>query len=480
MTFLLSRTGRNRRPATDRPKPARPELESLEDRSLLSGYQQLNLVGFQPGMARYTDTNLNGWGLAYAPDGPFCVANTATGVATFYDAQGRPLPLVITIPAAPGQPLGPTGSPTGVVYNPTSDFVISEGGRSAPARFIFDTLDGLVCGWSPAVDANHAIIMVDNSAERPYPASYNGLALSQNSRGQNILYATDSGLSADQSNNRVDMFDGSFRSRGSFTDRSVAKQYPGNTAFQVEDVNDRLYVTFGGFAPPFGGVVDVFDTDGHLLTPNHFAANAGGAGPLAGPLENPWGIVQAPADFGPFSNDLLIGNVEGAGNINAFDPNTGAFLGRLTHPDGTPVAIAGLWDLSFGGGTKSNGKTNQLFFTAGPNAVTFTGNGLFGVIQAAGDGGANSASAAAALAAPAAGQGNASAPPGGQQAQLAVLPTSGPALALGAAPIQPSSAHEWLAARAAARRALDQVFADLDGSTLADALRLDRTHPWAV
>ena len=45
--------------------------------------------------------------LAYAPDGPFCVANTATGTATFYDAQGKPLPLVVTIPAAPGQPLSP-------------------------------------------------------------------------------------------------------------------------------------------------------------------------------------------------------------------------------------------------------------------------------------------------------------------------------------------------------------------------------------
>jgi uncharacterized protein (TIGR03118 family) len=469
MTFLFSRTGRNRRPAAARPKTARLELEPLEERSLLSGYQQLNLVGYQPGMARYTDPNLNGWGLAFAPDGPFCVANTATGTATFYDAQGKPLPLVVTVPAAPSQPLGPIGSPTGVAYNPTSDFVISANGRSAPAQFIFDTLDGLVCGWNPAVDATHAIVMVDNSAERPFPASYNGLALSQNSRGRNLLYATDSGLTLTTSNNRIDMFDGRFHSRGSFTDPNVATQYPGNVAFQVEDVNDRLYVTFGGFTAPFGGVVDVFDTDGHLLTPNHFAANAGGAGG-AGRLENPWGIVQAPADFGEFSNDLLIGNVEGAGNINAFDPSTGAFLGPLTHPDGTPIAIAGLWDLSFGGGSKSNGKTNQLFFTAGVNADTFTGNGLFGVIQAAGDEGANSAVVTAALAVPAVGQGNISAW-NVQQAQSAALPTSGPAWAVSAAPIQPAAAHEWLAAR----RVLDQVFADLDDSTLADALQLDRS-----
>src|SRR5437867_980805 len=48
-------------------------------------YLQLNLVGYQQGMGRHTDPKLNGWGMAFAPDGPFCVANTATGVATFYD-----------------------------------------------------------------------------------------------------------------------------------------------------------------------------------------------------------------------------------------------------------------------------------------------------------------------------------------------------------------------------------------------------------
>jgi uncharacterized protein (TIGR03118 family) len=357
-------------------------VERLEDRSLPSGYQQLNLVGYQDGMARHTDPNLNGWGMDFAPGGPFCVANTFPGVATFYDRSGHVLPQVVTIPAAPSQPFGPVGSPTGLVYNPTSDFVISANGKSAPARFLFDTLDGLICGWNPEVDPTHAIVVVDNSAEAPYPASYTGLAIGRNSRGQNVLYAADSGSSPTLSNNRIDMFDGGFHSLGSFTDPTVASQYPGNTAFQVEDVNGRLFVTFGGFTPPFGGVVDVFDTDGHLLTPNHFAANA----PGAGRLENPWGIVQAPADFGAFSNDILIGNVEGDGNINAFDPVTGASLGQLRHPDGTPVAIPGLWDLTFGGGSKSNGQTNQLFFDAGPNAPNPAGNGLFGMIFAAGQG----------------------------------------------------------------------------------------------
>jgi hypothetical protein len=177
------------------------------------------------------------------------------------------------------------------------------------------------------------------------------------------------------------MFDGAFRSVGSFTDPNVASQFPGNTVFQVEDVGNKLFVTYTGFTEPFGGVVDVFDIDGNLLTPNHFAANA----PEQGPLDAPWGIVLAPAHFGTFSKDLLIGNVEGAGHINAFDPATGAFRGALTDPDGTPIAITGLWDLAFGAGNPNNGKPDELFFTAGPTAEDLAGHGLFGMIDAVGD-----------------------------------------------------------------------------------------------
>ena len=340
MASLFSPRRRSKPPIGRRRRTVRLELQPLEERSLLSGYQQINLVGYQPGMAPHTDPNLNGWGMDFAPGGPFCVADTTPGVATFYDRSGQVLPQVVTIPAAPSQPLGPVGRPTGVVYNPTSDFVISENGKSAPAEFLFDARDGTISGWNPAVDPDHAIIMVDNSTESPSRADYTGLVIAQNSQGQNVLYA------ADFHNNKIDMFDGGFHSLGSFTDPNVPAQYPGHTAWQVEDLNGQLWVTFASHKPgPYGGVVDIFDTDGNLLTPNHFAANAPG-----GPLANPWGIVQAPAHFGTFSNDILIGNVEG-GDIDAFDPATGAFLGSLQKPDGTPIAIPGLWDLAFGAGS---------------------------------------------------------------------------------------------------------------------------------
>src|SRR5438309_284761 len=113
---------RSQPPIRRRRRTTHLEVQPLEQRSLLSGYQQINLVGYQDGMAPHTDPNLNGWGMDFAPGGPFCVADTTPGVATFYDASGQVLPEVVTIPAPPSQPLAPVSRPTGVVYNPTSDF----------------------------------------------------------------------------------------------------------------------------------------------------------------------------------------------------------------------------------------------------------------------------------------------------------------------------------------------------------------------
>ena len=360
-----------------------PRLEILENRTVPSGYQQINLVAEVPGAAPHTDPNLDGWGMAAIPNG-YVVADAPLGHATFYDANGKVLPGVVTIPPAPSQPLGPIGSDRGVEANPTSEFVISEDGRSAPALVLFGTKDGTISGWNPAVDPDHAIIMVDNSAELSSAvnhAMYSSLHIAQNSKGQNVLYA------ADRGHNKVDMFDGQFRYLGSFSNPNVKVQSAGHPGvWQVEDApNGRLFVTYAmdnGPGGPYGGIVDIFDTDGHLLTPNHFIANGLGAGPL----ENPWGITQAPADFGEFSNDILVGDADGPGYINAFDPNSGAFLGRLTHPDGTPILIPGVWYLTFGGGTPQTGLTKQLFFDAGPTLEESTGLGLFGRIIVAGEG----------------------------------------------------------------------------------------------
>src|SRR5438477_6844514 len=85
------------------------------------GYVQTNLVSDIPGMAANTDPHLvNPWGIASSGSSPFWVSDNGTGVSTLYNSSGTPLPLVVTIPPAPGG-VGP-GTPTGIVFNGSSDF----------------------------------------------------------------------------------------------------------------------------------------------------------------------------------------------------------------------------------------------------------------------------------------------------------------------------------------------------------------------
>ena len=316
-------------------------------------YVRSNLVSSVKGQAAHTDTNLvNGWGIAFFPTGPIWVADNGSGLSTLYDHQGKRLSLVVTIPS----PSGVLGSPTGIVANSTSDFVVTKGGTSAPAFFIFDSEDGSISGWNPSVDPTNAILAVNVAG-----ADFTGLAIGS-SGGKNFLYA------ADQANNVVDVFDANFNLVNSFTDSSLP---PGYSPFNVQNINGQLYVTFAGFfsgAP--GGFVDVFSTDGTFIKTLVSQGN----------LSGPWGLALAPADFGPFSNGLLVGNLFN-GRINAFDPNTGQFLGQLQNQQGQAISINGLWGLAFGDGTQQNGKTNDLFFTTGP---VFYSQGLLGVISPAG------------------------------------------------------------------------------------------------
>jgi uncharacterized protein (TIGR03118 family) len=359
-----------------------------------SSYQQINLVSYQPGLGHFTDSNLNGWGMTSMPDGAFVVANAfSTGQATFYDRSGHMLPQTITVPveadesaflsAALNVDISTVhGHPTGVVYNPTNDFVITNPatGVSAPATLIFDTIDGTISGWNPVVDPTHAILIRDTWAAGT-PAIYTGLEIGQDSHGNNVLYA------ADFLNNHLEVINGSFSTISTTNCAGLGVSSDAYSwVWSVQAANDKLYVTFADLLNPAGGgggAVDVFDTDGH------FQYQLDANGPGSGRLQNPWGITQAPTNFGAFSNDLVVGNVAGAGNINVYNPNTHQWLGQLSQPNGTPIAIKGLWDLEFGDGTPDSGKTNWLYFDAGPNHPGDSTGGLFGVILAAGDQGGN-------------------------------------------------------------------------------------------
>lgn len=322
-------------------------------------YVQHNLVSDVSGLADNTDSNLvNPWGVSFNPTGPFWVSNNGTGTSTLYNGAGTPQALVVTIPA----PGGGISKPTGQVFNGTSDFTLTPTPDN-PARFLFATEDGTIAGWNPNVNPNTAILKVDNSGS---DAIYKGLALGNNGSG-NLLYA------ANFHAGTIDVFDTLFQPitlAGAFTDPNPLAGY---APFNIQNINGSLYVAYAQqdadqedeVAGPGLGYVDEFDTNGNFI--RRVASGD--------PLDAPWGIVLAPADFGAFSNALLVGNF-GDGRISAFDPNSGAFLGQLLAPQGNPIAIEGLWALTFGNGG-NGGDRNKLYFTAGPDGET---HGLFGFL----------------------------------------------------------------------------------------------------
>jgi uncharacterized protein (TIGR03118 family) len=352
-------------------------------------YVVTNLTADLPGIAPNTDPVLqNAWGVAFTPGAsPFWIADNATGCSTLYDGSGVPqpqaTPLRVKLPLPDGsvdtacQPIDPQNppnpapaTPTGLVWNPTTTFLVPN--TTSPATFIFATEDGTIAAWASGLNpANQAVLAVNNSPG----AVYKGLVFGTNVHGV-FLFATNFRAGT------IDVFapNGSTGFRpatpgteidGDFTDPHLPA---GFAPFGIQNINGDLFVTYAkqdkdqgdDVAGPGHGFVNVFDTDGHLL--RRFASR--------GPLNSPWGVVRASFAFGRFSGDILVGNF-GNGKINAFDSD-GHFLDTLRDGQGKPVVIDGLWSLTLGGGRNSSSDT--LYFTAGPNDET---DGLFGTITPA-------------------------------------------------------------------------------------------------
>jgi uncharacterized protein (TIGR03118 family) len=347
-------------------------LECLEDRCLMaSGFLQVNLASDLPGVAPVTDANLvNPWGLSYSPTGPFWIAEAGAGISDVLDGRANVIPMYATVPSAGGVGVG---SPTGTVYNGTAGFQISANGNTRSSIFLFATQDGAISGWNGFVDPSHAVIAVDNSASG---ASYMGLAIAIDATGHTFLYA------ADFSHSSIDVFDSDFQpltQPGAFQDPNLPAGY---SPFNVQSVGNVLVVAYAklnsnGNDEVRGaglGVVDIYSTSGALVS----RLATGGA------LNAPWGVALAPSNFGLFGGDLLIGN-RGDGRISAFNPVTDQFVGQLDSDKGTPIAIPGLWAISFGN-DHLGGAADTLFFAAG---IHNEAHGLFGAIQAPGQHGAD-------------------------------------------------------------------------------------------
>ncbi len=333
------------------PSSARRSAKAAEQ----TFFHQTNLVSDQPGVALIQDPNLvNPWGITSSGTSPFWVSNNGSHTSTLYsgDVNGSPFVksgLTVEIPG---------GLSTGTVFNSSTDFVVPAGAGSAPARFLFATQTGVIVGWAGGTTGQ-----IGGSAD----AVYTGLAIGSVGTA-NYLYA------ADFEHKKIDVYDKTFQVvtlDGSFADPNIPNSY---SPFNVQNIGGKLYVTYAqqSHKEPDeetdhgSGFVDVFDTSGNLvqrlIEGNHLSA--------------PWGLAHAPADFGAFSDALIIGNF-GDGQLHAYDIDSGKYIGEFKDESGKPVVIDGLWGITFGNGG-NGGDRNALYFAAGPDDET---HGLFGSLR---------------------------------------------------------------------------------------------------
>jgi uncharacterized protein (TIGR03118 family) len=298
---------------------------------------------------------VNGWGLSASATSPWWTSNNKSNTSTLYTGVGSKNTTIVNVP----------GGPTGTVANPsTTDFAVSQNGVSGVARFLFDTAAGQILGWSPTVNAANAIVAVDNSSKG---AVYDGLAVT-NDR----LYA------ADFHNARIDSFDASFNPLSlPFKDPNIPA---GWAPFNIQALGGNLFVAYAqqdaakknAVAGGGLGYVDEYSPDGTLIM------RVASKGKPNAPLNAPWGLAMAPANFGAYSGDLLVGNF-GSGRIDAYQltsANKYVYKGQVRTASGAPIVLDGLWAIAFGNGA-SAGPTNDLYFLSGPTGGQ---HGLFGFI----------------------------------------------------------------------------------------------------
>jgi uncharacterized protein (TIGR03118 family) len=311
---------------------------------------------------------VNPWGLsrpakASTKENEWWASDNATGYTTLYYANetgSQSLAgLVISVPSATGSGLG---TPTGTAYNP------AVGPGPGPDNFAFATLDGTIQNWNSGTrpaqagsgcyqcHTNTTAVMVNNSSKG---ALYTGLTETTNPATKAPAY-----YAANHAGG-VEAYDAAtfapITLSGAFSDPKIPASYK---AYGIQSISSYILVTF--FNGTSGGYVDVFDTEGDLKLR------------LAqGEFDEPWGIALAPANFGAFSNTVLVANTT-SGMIAAFNTK-GVFEGYLEDATGTPIVIPGLWGIEFGDGNAESGPTNTLYYSAGGSFYT---TGVFGAITA--------------------------------------------------------------------------------------------------
>ena len=342
------------------------------------GVTQSNLVASKSGYgAPLIEPELkNPWGIAIRPAGKgghFWLGAAGTGKSVQYvgDVGSTPLfqdelKLVET-----------GGAVSGVAFNPGAGFVITQahanGAITAPTKFFFANLSGSITAWTERARTGggfdhplDAVVVVDGTARG---ASFIGVAVSPDATR---MVAADFGADA-----QLRVFDAAFAEQAPLANpfRPAAGKQPGGfEAFNVQTLGNRVFVTYGrqvppdpNKPPPAEGRMAEFDNSGTLVA-RWFGR---------GFLNYPWGMAQAPKDFGLYAGCMLVGNF-GDGTVVAFHPRLRVALDYVRDASGRQVVIDGLWGLQFGNGA-SLGEAHHMYFAAGPEKET---QGLFGKLQA--------------------------------------------------------------------------------------------------
>ncbi len=321
------------------------------------------------------DAVKNPWGVAFGPATPLWVTNQFSNTITRYRGANGVAPiskLGLVVTAA---------SPTGMVFNPTSSFTVTQGGVTAPANFLFNEFltpaqgppSAAITGWSNASAPPPPTVTVTVTRATTVGAFYTGLALVP-------AKGTESGpvlLAADSANGTVDVFDGDFTpvlsKKPAFVD-PTPHAFP-IAPYNVAYLDDRVYVAYApAFGEPGDSAISVFKRDGSFI--KRLVTGA--------PLAGPWGMAIAPEHWGEFGGALLVGNVFD-GTINAFNPRNGHLLGTIENDYGTPLVNPGLWGIQFGNGVIGTPQT--LIFAAGIGSGPYGGgndvyeHGLIGLIE---------------------------------------------------------------------------------------------------
>jgi len=290
-------------------------------------YVETPVVSDQPGVAPVTDPDLvNPWGISFGPTTPLWTANNGTSTSTLYSTNPAPAKQPLVVTTQPG--------PTGTVFNDTTEFALPDGTASA---FLFASLSGQLSAWGAGTQTT-TTASVSGTA-------FTGLALAHTKHGAR-LYA------ADAASTNVLVYNGKWQLDAILKDRSLPQ---GLTTYNVAVIGDKVYVSY---APPPGvesnvhGVIDVFNFNDRLER----RLVTGGV------LDGPWGMVVAPHTWGRFADALLVGNEDG-GQINAFDPRSGRFLGTVKDAHGKQIGEDGLWGMAFGNGVI--GTPNDLVIAIG-------------------------------------------------------------------------------------------------------------------